>query len=77
MTFPLDLLLTAGVFQIETDLLESELEKSTCCYKHTRTFACCCVCSFSKQKYLLSNPAHQSSAVDEHFFLNESAAQVR
>ncbi|XP_022059918.1 uncharacterized protein si:dkey-122a22.2 [Acanthochromis polyacanthus] len=30
-----------------------------------------------RQKYLLSNPAHQSSAVDEHFFLNESAAQVR
>lgn len=36
------------------------------------------VCYFSfKQKYLLSNPAHQSGAVDEHFFLNESAAQVR
>ncbi|XP_056619476.1 uncharacterized protein si:dkey-122a22.2 [Triplophysa dalaica] len=30
-----------------------------------------------RQKYLLSNPAHQSAAVDEHFFLNESAAQVR
>ncbi|XP_031643889.1 uncharacterized protein LOC109901693 isoform X1 [Oncorhynchus kisutch] len=30
-----------------------------------------------RQKYLLSNPAHQSSAVDEHFFLNESASQVR
>lgn len=30
-----------------------------------------------RQKYLLSNPAHQSSAVDEHFFLNESLAQVR
>ncbi|XP_041650316.1 uncharacterized protein si:dkey-122a22.2 [Cheilinus undulatus] len=30
-----------------------------------------------RQKYLLSNPAHQSSAVDEHYFLNESAAQVR
>ncbi|TWW79653.1 hypothetical protein D4764_10G0006830 [Takifugu flavidus] len=30
-----------------------------------------------RQKYLLSNPAHQSGAVDEHFFLNESAAQVR
>ncbi|KAL2084295.1 hypothetical protein ACEWY4_019813 [Coilia grayii] len=29
-----------------------------------------------RQKYLLSNPAHQSSAVDEHFFLNESASQV-
>lgn len=24
-----------------------------------------------------SNPAHQSAAVDEHYFLNESAAQVR
>lgn len=32
---------------------------------------------FFQQKYLLSNPAHQSCAVDEHFFLNESAAQVR
>ncbi|KAI4811579.1 hypothetical protein KUCAC02_014459 [Chaenocephalus aceratus] len=31
----------------------------------------------SEEKYLLSNPAHQSSAVDEHYFLNESAAQVR
>nr|XP_023667267.1 uncharacterized protein LOC111843711 [Paramormyrops kingsleyae] len=30
-----------------------------------------------RQKYLLSNPSHQSSAVDEHFFLNESASQVR
>ncbi|KAJ8353794.1 hypothetical protein SKAU_G00213610 [Synaphobranchus kaupii] len=30
-----------------------------------------------RQKYFLSNPAHQSSAVDEHFFLNESAAQVK
>ncbi|XP_028646749.2 uncharacterized protein si:dkey-122a22.2 [Erpetoichthys calabaricus] len=30
-----------------------------------------------RQKYLLSNPAHQSGAVDEHFFLNESAFQVR
>ncbi|XP_061919676.1 uncharacterized protein si:dkey-122a22.2 [Entelurus aequoreus] len=30
-----------------------------------------------RQKYLLSNPAHLSSAVDEHYFLNESAAQVR
>ncbi|XP_048882570.1 uncharacterized protein si:dkey-122a22.2 isoform X2 [Brienomyrus brachyistius] len=30
-----------------------------------------------KQKYLLSNPSHQSSTVDEHFFLNESASQVR
>lgn len=30
-----------------------------------------------RQKYLLSNPAHQSSAVDEHYFLNESATQVR
>uniref|UniRef100_A0A3Q0R1P2 Si:dkey-122a22.2 n=1 Tax=Amphilophus citrinellus TaxID=61819 RepID=A0A3Q0R1P2_AMPCI len=30
-----------------------------------------------RQKYLLSNPAHQSAAVDEHYFLNESAAQVR
>ncbi|KAI4891109.1 hypothetical protein NFI96_032860, partial [Prochilodus magdalenae] len=30
-----------------------------------------------RQKYLLSNPAHQSGAVDEHFFLNESASQVR
>ncbi|KAI7807169.1 hypothetical protein IRJ41_022777 [Triplophysa rosa] len=30
-----------------------------------------------RQKYLLSNPAHQSATVDEHFFLNESAAQVR
>ncbi|KAJ8394673.1 hypothetical protein AAFF_G00044760 [Aldrovandia affinis] len=29
-----------------------------------------------RQKYYLSNPAHQSSAVDEHFFLNESASQV-
>ncbi len=31
----------------------------------------------SCQKYLLCNPAHQSAAVDEHFFLNESASQVR
>lgn len=30
-----------------------------------------------RQKYLLSNPAHLSGAVDEHFFLNESASQVR
>ncbi|XP_047454274.1 uncharacterized protein si:dkey-122a22.2 [Mugil cephalus] len=30
-----------------------------------------------RQKYLLSNPSHQSSAVDEHYFMNESAAQVR
>uniref|UniRef100_A0A3B3HHL8 Si:dkey-122a22.2 n=1 Tax=Oryzias latipes TaxID=8090 RepID=A0A3B3HHL8_ORYLA len=30
-----------------------------------------------RQKYLLSNPVHQSSAVDEHYFMNESAAQVR
>ncbi|KAM6910595.1 uncharacterized protein FYW49_012539 [Xenentodon cancila] len=30
-----------------------------------------------RQKYLLSNPAHQSSAVDEIYFMNESAAQVR
>ncbi|XP_076869184.1 uncharacterized protein LOC143519522 [Brachyhypopomus gauderio] len=30
-----------------------------------------------RQKYLLSNPAHQSGAVDEHYFLNESLAQVR
>ncbi|XP_072250985.1 uncharacterized protein [Leuresthes tenuis] len=30
-----------------------------------------------RQKYLLSNPAHLSSAVDEHYFMNESAAQVR
>lgn len=38
----------------------------------------CTLLFFSfKQKYLLSNPAHQSGAVDEHFFLNESAAQVR
>ncbi|XP_027873637.1 uncharacterized protein LOC114144735 isoform X1 [Xiphophorus couchianus] len=29
-----------------------------------------------RQKYLLSNPAHQSSAVDEHYFMNESVAQV-
>uniref|UniRef100_A0A3B1K564 Si:dkey-122a22.2 n=1 Tax=Astyanax mexicanus TaxID=7994 RepID=A0A3B1K564_ASTMX len=29
-----------------------------------------------RQKYLLSDPAHQSSAVDEHFFLNESVSQV-
>ena len=53
-----------------------EREKSTCSYKHKRTVVCCWFCLF-KQKYLLSNPAHQSSAVDEHFFLNESAAQVR
>ncbi|XP_062841737.1 uncharacterized protein si:dkey-122a22.2 [Trichomycterus rosablanca] len=31
---------------------------------------------FLRQKYLLSNPAHQSGAVDEHYFLNESASQV-
>ncbi|KAK6490846.1 hypothetical protein HHUSO_G5526 [Huso huso] len=30
-----------------------------------------------RQKYFLSNPAHQSSSVDEHFFLNESVSQVR
>ncbi|KAM9724036.1 uncharacterized protein ACNS7B_019242 [Menidia menidia] len=30
-----------------------------------------------RQKYLLSNPAHLSGAVDEHYFMNESAAQVR
>ncbi|XP_047216453.1 uncharacterized protein si:dkey-122a22.2 isoform X3 [Girardinichthys multiradiatus] len=30
-----------------------------------------------RQKYLLSNPAHQSGAVDEHYFMNESAAQIR
>uniref|UniRef100_A0A4W5QAT1 Uncharacterized protein n=1 Tax=Hucho hucho TaxID=62062 RepID=A0A4W5QAT1_9TELE len=30
-----------------------------------------------RQKYLLSNPAHQSSAVAETFLLNESASQVR
>lgn len=30
-----------------------------------------------RQKYFLSNPAHQSGVVDEHYFLNESAAQVR
>lgn len=30
-----------------------------------------------RQKYLLSNPAHLSSAVDEHYFMNESATQVR
>ncbi|XP_061572006.1 uncharacterized protein si:dkey-122a22.2 [Cololabis saira] len=30
-----------------------------------------------RQKYLLSNPAHQSGAVDELYFMNESAAQVR
>ena len=29
------------------------------------------------KKYLLSNPAHQSSAVDEHYFVNESTTQVR
>ncbi|TRY93977.1 hypothetical protein DNTS_021128 [Danionella cerebrum] len=29
-----------------------------------------------RQKYLLCNPAHQSAAVDEHFFINESASQV-
>ncbi|KAG9338241.1 hypothetical protein JZ751_026046 [Albula glossodonta] len=29
-----------------------------------------------RQKYYLSNPAHQSSAVDEHFFLNESVSQL-
>ncbi|KAM9797899.1 uncharacterized protein ACB057_008938 [Neosynchiropus ocellatus] len=28
-------------------------------------------------KFLMCNPAHQSGAVDEHYFLNESAAQVR
>lgn len=30
-----------------------------------------------RQKYLLCNPGHQSAAVDEHYFLNESAAQVQ
>ncbi|XP_072908733.1 uncharacterized protein [Hemitrygon akajei] len=30
-----------------------------------------------RQKYLLSNPAHLSTAVDEHFFINESISQVR
>ncbi|XP_051879450.1 uncharacterized protein si:dkey-122a22.2 isoform X2 [Pristis pectinata] len=30
-----------------------------------------------RQKYLLSNPAHLSTAVDEHFFINESTSQVR
>ncbi|KAL4616990.1 hypothetical protein GN956_G22133 [Arapaima gigas] len=30
-----------------------------------------------RQKFCLSNPSHQSSAVDEHFFLNESVSQVR
>lgn len=30
-----------------------------------------------RQKYLLCNPGHQSSAVDEHYFLNESAAQAQ
>uniref|UniRef100_UPI00398EB777 uncharacterized protein n=1 Tax=Pristiophorus japonicus TaxID=55135 RepID=UPI00398EB777 len=30
-----------------------------------------------RQKYLLSNPAHLSAAVDEHFFINESISQVR
>ncbi|XP_072317379.1 uncharacterized protein [Eucyclogobius newberryi] len=30
-----------------------------------------------RQKFLLCNPAHQSSAVDEHYFFNESAAQVQ
>uniref|UniRef100_A0A8C6TS94 Si:dkey-122a22.2 n=1 Tax=Neogobius melanostomus TaxID=47308 RepID=A0A8C6TS94_9GOBI len=30
-----------------------------------------------RQKYLLCNPGHQSSAVDEHYFLNESASQVK
>ncbi|XP_053736456.1 uncharacterized protein si:dkey-122a22.2 isoform X1 [Synchiropus splendidus] len=30
-----------------------------------------------RQKFLMCNPAHQSGAVDEHYFLNESAAQVR
>lgn len=30
-----------------------------------------------RQKYLLCSPAHQSSAVDEHYFLNESLAQVQ
>ncbi|XP_042188271.1 AB hydrolase superfamily protein FGSG_00044 [Callorhinchus milii] len=30
-----------------------------------------------RQKYLLSNPAHLSAAVDEHFFINESVSQVR
>lgn len=33
--------------------------------------------AIQRQKYLMCNPAHQSSAVDEHYFLNESAAQVR
>lgn len=30
-----------------------------------------------RQKYLLCNPAHQSSAVDEHYFMNESAVQAQ
>lgn len=30
-----------------------------------------------RQKFLLCNPAHQSSSVDEHYFINESAAQVQ
>ncbi|XP_072105988.1 uncharacterized protein [Mobula birostris] len=30
-----------------------------------------------RQKYLLSNPAHLSTAVDEHFLINESCSQVR
>ncbi|XP_038665907.1 uncharacterized protein si:dkey-122a22.2 isoform X1 [Scyliorhinus canicula] len=30
-----------------------------------------------RQKYLLSNPAHLSAVVDEHFFINESISQVR
>ncbi|GCC30688.1 hypothetical protein chiPu_0009142 [Chiloscyllium punctatum] len=30
-----------------------------------------------RQKYLLSNPAHLSAVVDEHFFINESISQIR
>ncbi|XP_060680300.1 uncharacterized protein si:dkey-122a22.2 isoform X1 [Hemiscyllium ocellatum] len=30
-----------------------------------------------RQKYLLSNPAHLSAVVDEHFFINESSSQIR
>ncbi|XP_029928533.1 uncharacterized protein LOC115373992 isoform X2 [Myripristis murdjan] len=33
--------------------------------------------NISEEKYLMSNPTHQSSVVDEHYFMNESAAQVR
>uniref|UniRef100_A0A4W5QE79 Uncharacterized protein n=1 Tax=Hucho hucho TaxID=62062 RepID=A0A4W5QE79_9TELE len=47
---------------------------------HTHTLQAIVQCyhlSFCSQKYLLSNPAHQSSAVAETFLLNESASQVR